>query len=99
MGGDGTDVAAPLAEEQDWFLGKEAVNKMKAEELKDAIRRRGVVPKRKKGELQDMLRACVAKKLPIVEGGPSKDAAALGEFPVGSKWKCSFLWCLLCSTP
>ena len=58
---------------------------MKNEELKDVIRRRGVVPKGKKGELKDMLRACVVKKLPIVEEGPGKDAAALGGFPVGSK--------------
>ena len=86
MGGDGTDTAAPSNEEPDWFLGEDAVKKMKAEELKDAIRRRGVVAKGKKGELQDMLRECVAKKLPIVEGGPTKDAAALGGFPVGSKW-------------
>ena len=60
---------------------------MKAEELKDAIRHRDIVSKGKKGELQDMFRACVAKKLPIVEGGPSKDTAALGGFPVGLKWK------------
>ena len=34
-----------------------------------------------------MLRKFVAQKMPIVEGGPDKDAAALGGFPVGSKWK------------
>ena len=42
--GDGTDAVAPLDEGPDWFLGKDAMNKMKNEELKDAIRRHGVVP-------------------------------------------------------
>ena len=48
MDGDETDAAAHLDDEPDWFLSQDTVNKMKNEELKDAIRRRGVVLKVKR---------------------------------------------------
>ena len=87
MGGDGTNAAPAEGDKADWYVAKGDVIKLKMEDLKAEIRRRGVVPKGKKGDLQNMLRECVAKRLPIVEGGPDKNAAALGGFPVGSKWK------------
>ena len=46
-----------------------------------------MVPKGKKGDLQNMLKEIVEKQMPIIEGGPDKNSEALGGFPVGSKWK------------
>ena len=54
--------------------------------LKKQIRRRGVLPKGKKKDLQQMLRELVAKRMPITNE-PDKNMEALGGFPVGSKWK------------
>ena len=61
--------------------------RMTADVLRTEIRRRGVVPKGNKKPLQIMLTEIVEKRMPIVDGGPDKNAEALGGFPVGSKWK------------
>jgi hypothetical protein len=53
--------------------------------MKEEIRRRGVVPKGKKGDLQKILKENVEKRMPIIEGGPERNTEALGGFPVGSK--------------
>ena len=54
---------------------------MKVNDMKEEIRRRGVVPKGKKGDLQKTLKEIVEKQMPIIEGGPDKNAEALGGYP------------------
>ena len=88
MGGDGTDAApSPSDTSSDWFIEGSDIMRMTADVLKKEIRRRCVVPKGNKKPLQIMLTEIVEKRMPIVDGGPDKNAEALGGFPVGSTWK------------
>ena len=97
IGNNGIDAAAPSNKEPDWFLREDVVNKMKAEELKDAIRRRGVVPKGKKGKLQDMLGE--GKKCPSSRADLAKTPKHLGFSRLDRSGRCLFLWWPPCSTP
>ena len=87
MGGDGTDASPAPSDNPDWLIVESDLMGLKADDLRIQIKRRGVVPRGKKADLQNMLKEIVGKKMPIVEGGPDRNSEALGGFPVGAKWK------------
>jgi hypothetical protein len=69
-----------------WLLSEETIKSLNVDQLKKAIGARGLKPKGKKGDLQQMLRDCMTQGLPIVEA-PVANADELSGFPVGSRWE------------
>ena len=59
---------------------------MRVDTLKAAIECRGLKPKGRKADLVQMLRDCVAQKIPISEQ-PVANVEELSGFPVGARWK------------
>ena len=56
MGGDGTDASPEPSDNPDWFIVESDLMGLKADDLRIQIKRRGVVPRGKKGDLQNMLK-------------------------------------------
>ena len=69
-----------------WFLTEEQITRLRVEELRSCISLRGLKPKGNKSALQQMLRDCMERQLPIV-GVPVANVNELSGFPVGSRWK------------
>ena len=69
-----------------WYLTNEEIKAMRVDTLKAAIESRGLKPKGKKADLVQMLRDCVAQKIPISEQPVANVEEFLG-FPVGTRWK------------
>ena len=86
MGGDGSEAVDAPTGRPDWFMEDSEMNAIKVDKLKGELKRRGLVPKGKKGGLITMLKEAVAASKPIcVEA--NVDAGALGGFPVTASWK------------
>jgi hypothetical protein len=69
-----------------WMLSEETILALNVDQLKKAISARGLKPKGRKGDLQQMLRDCMTQELPIVQA-PVANADELSGFPVGSRWE------------
>ena len=69
-----------------WYLTDEEIKAMRVDTLKAAIECRGLKPKGRKADLVQMLRDCVAQKIPISEL-PVANVDKLSGFPVGTRWK------------
>jgi hypothetical protein len=67
-----------------WLLSEETIKSLNVDQLKKAIGARGLKPKGKKGDLQQMLRDCMTQGLPIVEA-PVANADELSGFPGDQK--------------
>ena len=88
MGGNGTDASPAASDYSGWFIADNDLMGMEANDLKEEIRRRGVVLKGKKDNLQNTLKEIVAKQMQIIEGGPDKKSESLGDFPLAQNEKC-----------
>ena len=69
-----------------WYLTNEEIKAMRVDTLKAAIECRGLKPKRRKTDLVQMLRDCVAQKIPISEQ-PVANVEELSGFSVSARWK------------
>ena len=87
--GGGDDSLLPQEDENGvptWYLTNEEIKAMRVDTRKAAIESRELKPKGRKADLVQMLRDCVAQKIPISEQPVANVEELLG-FPVSARWK------------
>ena len=89
MGGDGTDTAAPSNEEPDWFLGEDAVKKMKAEGTPSDVA--ALLQKEKRANFRICLENVWQRNCPSSRADLQKMPLHWGSFQLGRSGICSFL--------
>ena len=67
MGVDGTNTRPAPSDNPDWLIKESVLMNIKVDDLKTAIRRRGVVPKGKRSDLQNMLKEIVGKRMGSIQ--------------------------------